>query len=234
MNMLELAQQTGARLLITSTSEIYGEPEIHPQREDYWGHVNPIGKRSCYDEGKRCGEAMAVAYAQQHEADVRVVRIFNTYGPRMNEYDGRVISNFITQALRDQPITIYGDGTQTRSLCYQSDLIGGLVTMMATESDPGPINIGSQREMTVREIADTIVKLTKSQSELEFHPLPSDDPTRRRPDTSKARRVLGWEPRVSLEEGLAETIDYYRSRMPSKRGNGYRRTERCAAISSVK
>ncbi len=234
MNMLELAQQTGARLLITSTSEIYGEPEIHPQREDYWGHVNPIGKRSCYDEGKRCGEAMAVAYAQQHDADVRVVRIFNTYGPRMNEYDGRVISNFITQALRDQPITIYGDGTQTRSLCYQSDLIAGLVTMMATESDPGPINLGSQREMTVREIADTIIKLTKSQSELAFHPLPSDDPTRRRPEISKARRVLGWEPRVSLEEGLAETIDYYRSRMPSRRGNGHRRTERRAAISSVK
>src|SRR5690606_22734316 len=177
----------------------------HPQREDYWGHVNPIGKRSCYDEGKRCGEAVAAAYAQQHRVDVRVVRIFNTYGPRMNEYDGRVVSNFITQALREQPLTIYGDGGQTRSLCYQSDLIAGLLAMMCTDVDPGPINLGSQQEMTVREIADMVLKLTGSSTRLEFHPLPSDDPTRRRPDISKARRVLGWEPRVSLAVGLAET-----------------------------
>jgi UDP-glucuronate decarboxylase len=234
MNMLELAQQTGARVLVTSTSEIYGEPELHPQREDYWGHVNPIGKRSCYDEGKRCGEAMAAAYAQQHRVDVRVVRIFNTYGPRMNEYDGRVISNFITQALREQPLTIYGDGSQTRSLCYQSDLIAGLVAMMDTDEDPGPINLGTQQEMTVREIADTILRLTGSSSQIEHHPLPSDDPTRRRPDIAKARRVLGWEPRVTLAQGLAETIEYYRSRMPARRGNGHHKAERHVAISSVK
>jgi UDP-glucuronate decarboxylase len=234
MNMLELAQQTGARVLITSTSEIYGEPEIHPQREDYWGHVNPIGKRSCYDEGKRCGEAMAVAYAQQHRVNVRVVRIFNTYGPRMNEYDGRVISNFITQALREQPITIYGDGSQTRSLCYQSDLINGLLAMMDSASDPGPVNLGTQQELSVREIADTILQLTKSSSKIEHHPLPSDDPTRRRPDISKARRVLGWQPRVTLAEGLAETIEYYRSRLPSRRFNGHRKPDARSAISSVK
>jgi len=234
MNMLELAQQTGARVLVTSTSEIYGEPEVHPQREDYWGHVNPTGKRSCYDEGKRCGEAMAVAYAQHHGVDVRVVRIFNTYGPRMNEYDGRVISNFITQALREQPITIYGDGSQTRSLCYQRDLITGLVAMMDTETDPGPVNLGAQHEMTVHQIADTILELTSSHSKIEHHPLPSDDPTRRRPDTSKARRVLGWEPQVSLADGLGETIEYYRSRLPARRGNGHRKPDRRAAISSVK
>lgn len=234
MNMLELAQQTGARVLVTSTSEIYGEPELHPQREDYWGHVNPIGKRSCYDEGKRCGEAMAAAYAQQHRVDVRVVRIFNTYGPRMNEYDGRVISNFITQALREEPLTVYGDGSQTRSLCYQSDLIAGLVAMMNTDEDPGPINLGTPQEMTVREIADTILRLTGSASPVEHHPLPSDDPTRRRPDIAKARRVLGWEPRVTLAQGLAETIEYYRSRMPARRGNGHRKAERQIAISSVK
>jgi UDP-glucuronate decarboxylase len=234
MNMLELAHQTGARVLVTSTSEIYGEPEVHPQREDYWGHVNPIGKRSCYDEGKRCGEAMAMAYAQHHRVDVRIVRIFNTYGPRMNEYNGRVISNFITQALREQPLTIYGDGTQTRSLCYQSDLISGLTAMMETDTDPGPINLGTQQEMTVRELADCILELTRSASHIEYHPLPSDDPTRRRPDISKARRVLGWEPKVPLADGLAETIEYYRSRMPARRGNGHRRAERRAAISSMK
>jgi UDP-glucuronate decarboxylase len=235
IHMLELAQQTGARVLITSTSEIYGEPEMHPQREDYWGHVNPIGKRSCYDEGKRCGEALSVAYAQQHDVDVRVVRIFNTYGPRMNEYDGRVISNFITQALRDQPITIYGDGSQTRSLCYQSDLIAGLLAMMDTDTDPGPLNLGTQQEMTVFEIAQTIIELTKSSSRLEHHPLPSDDPTRRRPDISKARQVLGWQPTVSLADGLAETIEYYRSRLPARRGNGHRKTAAGrVAISSVK
>jgi UDP-glucuronate decarboxylase len=233
MNMLELAQQTGARLLITSTSEIYGEPEIHPQHEDYWGHVNPIGKRSCYDEGKRCGEAMAAAYAQQHRVDARVVRIFNTYGPRMNEHDGRVISNFITQALSEQPITIYGDGTQTRALCYQSDLIDGLQAMMHLEADPGPVNLGTQQELTVREIADMVLKLTKSTSLIEHHPLPSDDPTRRRPDISKARRVLGWQPRVSLSEGLGATIEYYRSRMPMRRGIGHRKAVG-AAVSSVK
>jgi UDP-glucuronate decarboxylase len=234
MNMLELAQQTGARLLLTSTSEIYGDPESHPQREDYWGHVNPIGKRSCYEEGKRCGEALAVAYAQQHRVDVRVVRIFNTYGPRMNEYDGRVISNFITQALQDQPITIYGDGTQTRSLCYQSDLIDGLLAMMDVETNPGPVNLGAPEELTVHEIADTILRVTSSRSKLEYHPLPSDDPTRRRPDISKAQRVLGWEPTIPFADGLVDTIAYYRSRLPAQRGKGQRRSDGRAAISSVK
>ena len=220
MNVLELAKETGARLLLTSTSEIYGEPEVHPQREDYWGHVNSVGKRSCYDEGKRCGEALAVAYGEHHGVDVRVVRIFNTYGPRMHEEDGRVVSNFINQALRDQPLTVYGDGSQTRSLCYQSDLVDGLVRMMATASDPGPINLGNPEEMTVREIADLVLELTGSSSPIEHRPLPSDDPTRRRPDISKARKVLGWEPRVAASEGLRETIAYYRGRLPARRGNG--------------
>jgi UDP-glucuronate decarboxylase len=214
MNMLELAQQTGARILISSTSEIYGEPEMHPQREDYWGHANPIGKRSCYDEGKRCGEALTVAYASHHGVQTRLVRIFNTYGPRMHEQDGRVISNFINQALRDEPLTIYSDGHQTRSLCYQSDLIAGLMAMMALPTDPGPINLGNPHEMTVREIAELVIELTGSKSTLEFHPRPADDPMRRRPDISKAKRILGWEPRVPVVEGLLETIDYYRARMP--------------------
>ncbi|NVB79051.1 MAG: SDR family oxidoreductase [Kofleriaceae bacterium] len=233
MHMLELAQQTGARLVITSTSEIYGEPEVHPQREDYWGHVNPIGKRACYDEGKRCGEALAAAYAAQHRVDARIVRIFNTYGPRMNEADGRVISNFINQALREEPLTVYGDGSQTRSLCYQSDLIDGLIAMMACDHDPGPTNLGNPIEMSVREIASVILDLVGSSSPLEYKPLPSDDPTRRRPDISKAKRVLGWEPRVMLRDGLDHTIDYYRSRMPAFRGNGHRKTRR-SQVASIK
>jgi UDP-glucuronate decarboxylase len=220
MNMLELAQQTGARILISSTSEIYGEPEVHPQREDYWGHANPIGVRSCYDEGKRCGEALAVAYAKQHGVQSRIVRIFNTYGPRMHEDDGRVVSNFITQALRERPLTIYGDGSQTRSLCFQSDLVDGLLAMMSLDRDPGPVNLGNPTEMTVREIADLVLALTGSSSPLEFRPLPKDDPTRRRPDITRARRVLGWEPRVTPEVGIAETIEYYRARLP-RTANGH-------------
>jgi UDP-glucuronate decarboxylase len=213
MNMLELAQQTGARILISSTSEIYGEPEMHPQREDYWGHANPIGKRSCYDEGKRCGEALTVAYAAQCGVQTRLVRIFNTYGPRMHEEDGRVISNFINQALRDQPLTVYSDGNQTRSLCYVSDLITGLVAMMALPTDPGPINLGNPHELTIREIAEVVLQLTGSASRLQFRPRPADDPTRRRPDITKAKRLLGWEPRVPLTQGLEDTIEYYRSRL---------------------
>jgi UDP-glucuronate decarboxylase len=214
MNMLELAAQTRARILISSTSEIYGEPEVHPQREDYWGHANPIGKRSCYDEGKRCGEALTVAYAAQNGVQARLVRIFNTYGPRMHEADGRVISNFINQALRDQPLTVYSDGRQTRSLCYVSDLISGLIAMMALPTDPGPINLGNPHEMSVREIAELVLQLTGSSSKLEFCPRPADDPTRRRPDISKAKRLLDWEPRIPVTEGLRDTIEYYRSRMP--------------------
>jgi UDP-glucuronate decarboxylase len=233
MNMLELAQQTGARILIASTSEIYGEPVVHPQREDYWGHANPIGKRSCYDEGKRCGEALAVAYAKHHHVSTRVVRIFNTYGPRMQEEDGRVVSNFINQALAGRPLTIYGDGSQTRSLCYQSDLLEGLVAMMQLGVDPGPINLGNPEEMTVRQIAELILELTGSHSPIEHRELPSDDPTRRRPDITKARRILRWEPKVSVAEGLARTIEYYRGRLPSQRGNGHRSTRhRTAAVSA--
>ncbi|HSK00046.1 MAG TPA: UDP-glucuronic acid decarboxylase family protein [Kofleriaceae bacterium] len=224
MNMLELARDTGARILISSTSEIYGEPLVHPQREDHWGHVNPIGKRSCYDEGKRCGESLAVAYAAHHGVDARLVRIFNTYGPRMQEDDGRVVPTFIHQALRGEPLTVYGDGLQTRSLCYQSDLIEGLVAMMAmtrAEGGQGPVNLGNPTERTVLRIARIVLELTGSSSPIEHRPLPADDPTRRLPDISRARARLGWEPRVSLEDGLAATIEYFRARLPS-RGNGRR------------
>ena len=222
MNMLELAQQTGARLLISSTSEVYGEPAVHPQPESYWGHVNPIGMRACYDEGKRCAEAFAIAYARQHGVEARLVRIFNTYGPRMHEDDGRVISNFITQALRGDPLTIYGDGTQTRSLCYQSDLIEGLLAMMSVDHDPGPVNLGNPVELSVREIAELVIELTGSRSALDYRPLPVDDPTRRRPDITRARTALGWQPCVSPTEGIAKTIAYYRARMPAWTTNGHR------------
>lgn len=220
MNILELAQATGARVLIASTSEIYGEPELHPQREDYWGHVNPIGKRACYDEGKRCGEALAAAYAAQHGVDIRVARIFNTYGPRMHEDDGRVISNFVTQALRDEPLTIYGDGSQTRSLCFFTDLIEGLVRLMAHPRDPGPVNLGNPEELSVRDIAELVRGLAGSASVLDYRPLPPDDPTRRRPDIAKARRVLGWEPRVAADDGIARTIEYFRALLPARARNG--------------
>jgi UDP-glucuronate decarboxylase len=229
MNVLELAQATGARVLIASTSEIYGEPELHPQREDYWGHVNPIGKRACYDEGKRCGEALAVAYAQQHGVDIRVPRIFNTYGPRMHEEDGRVISNFITQALRGEPLTIYGDGSQTRSLCFYADLIDGLMRLMERTRDPGPVNLGNPEELTILQIAELVRELTGSSSPLEVRPLPSDDPTRRRPDITKARRVLGWEPRVSAAEGIARTVEHFRAVLRVRSSNGHAALERAVA-----
>jgi UDP-glucuronate decarboxylase len=219
MNMLELARDTGARILISSTSEIYGEPLVHPQHEAHWGHVNPIGKRSCYDEGKRCGEALAVAYATHQGVDARLVRIFNTYGPRMQEDDGRVVPSFIHQALRGEPLTVFGDGRQTRSLCYQSDLIEGLLAMMRAPDEAGPVNLGNPTEMTVLEIAELILELTGSSSRIEHRPLPSDDPTRRLPDISRARERLGWEPRVSPAEGIAATIEYFRERLPF-RGNG--------------
>jgi UDP-glucuronate decarboxylase len=232
MNVLELAQATGARVLIASTSEIYGEPEIHPQREDYWGHVNSIGKRACYDEGKRCGEALGAAFAEQHRVETRIPRIFNTYGPRMREDDGRVISNFVTQALRGEPLTIYGDGSQTRSLCFYSDLIDGLIRLMAHPSDPGPVNLGNPEELTVREIAELVRDLSGSASTIDYRPLPSDDPTRRRPDISKARRVLGWEPRVAAVDGIARTIEYFRGRIPARSTNG-RSTARHAAVAQA-
>ena len=225
MNVLELAQATGARVLIASTSEVYGEPEIHPQREDYRGSVNSVGKRACYDEGKRCGEALGAAFADQHGVQVRIARIFNTYGPRMREDDGRVISNFAMQALRGEPMTIYGDGTQTRSLCFYSDLIEGLVRLMAQPCDPGPVNLGNPEELTVRQIAEMVRDVAGSGSPIEHRPLPSDDPTRRRPDISKARRVLGWEPKVHAVDGIAHTIEYFRRRLPrASNGRSARRT----------
>ena len=234
MNVLELAAQTGARAVIASTSEIYGDPEIHPQVESYWGNVNPIGKRACYDEGKRCGEALAIAYRDQHGVDCRIARIFNTYGPRMYEEDGRVVSNFIMQALRGEPLTIYGTGDQTRSLCYQSDLISGLVALMAHDRNPGPVNLGNPEEMTVREIAELVLALTKSKAKLEFRELPSDDPTRRRPDISRARELLGWSPQVPARQGLRLTIDYFRKRtQPGTRGNGRDRTAPLQVASSA-
>jgi UDP-glucuronate decarboxylase len=231
MNILELAQATGARVLIASTSEIYGEPEIHPQPEEYWGHVNSIGKRACYDEGKRCGEAFAAAYAEQHGGQTRIARIFNTYGPRMHEDDGRVISNFVTQALRNEPLTIYGDGSQTRSLCFYTDLIEGLIRLMARPNDPGPVNLGNPEELTVRQIANLVRELSGSTSTIDHRPLPPDDPTRRRPDITKARRVLGWEPRMSAAEGIALTIEYFRAILPPRSSNG-RASARYAVVAA--
>ena len=210
LHMLDMAREVHARILIASTSEVYGDPREHPQREQYWGHVNPIGPRACYDEGKRCAETLTVSYARQYGVATRIARIFNTYGPRMHEDDGRVVSNFVLQALRDQPITIYGDGTQTRSFCYVSDLVAAFVKLMLLPDDPGPVNLGNPRESTVRELADLVLRLTQSRSELKIEPLPVDDPTRRCPDIGKARELLGWEPRVALEEGLTRTIEYMR------------------------
>jgi UDP-glucuronate decarboxylase len=210
LNMLETAREVGARILIASTSEVYGDPKEHPQRESYWGHVNPIGPRACYDEGKRCAETLAVSYARQYDVATRIVRIFNTYGPRMHENDGRVVSNFVLQALRGESITIYGEGEQTRSFCYVSDLLEGLVRLLATPEDPGPVNIGNPSERTIRELAELTIKLTDSRSKLVFEPLPIDDPTRRCPDITRAKQLLGWEPRVGIEEGLRETIAYFR------------------------
>ena len=214
-NLLGLAKRTRARFLLASTSEVYGDPEVHPQTEDYWGHVNPIGERSMYDEGKRVAEALTMQYYRQNDVDVRIVRIFNTYGPWMCPDDGRVVSNFIVQALRKEPITIYGDGSQTRSFCYVSDLVDGLVRMM-NSALTGPVNLGNPREMTVLEIARLVLDMTGNESEIEFRPLPSDDPRRRKPDITTARERLGWEPRVPLEEGLAATIDYFRKLIASR------------------
>jgi UDP-glucuronate decarboxylase len=213
LNMLDLAREARARIFIASTSEVYGDPTEHPQRETYWGNVNPIGPRACYDEGKRCGEALAVSYARQYEVQVRIVRIFNTYGPRMHENDGRVVSNFIVQALRDAPITVYGEGQQTRSFCYVSDLVEGFLRLMASTHGVDPVNLGNPRETTVLELAELIKKLTKSKSEIIRAPLPTDDPTRRKPDITRAQKLLdNWGPRVPLEEGIAATIEDFRKR----------------------
>ncbi|UQV48038.1 SDR family oxidoreductase [Janthinobacterium lividum] len=210
INMLGLAKRKRARILQASTSEVYGDPQVHPQREDYWGHVNPIGPRACYDEGKRCAETLFFDYHRQSAVDIRVVRIFNTYGPRMHPNDGRVVSNFIVQALRGEPITLYGDGQQTRSFCYVDDLIEGMVRMMNQTQEIGPMNLGNPAEFTIRELAELVLRLTESKSELVFHPLPADDPVRRQPDIARARAALEWEPTVSLHDGLKETIAYFK------------------------
>ena len=213
INMLGLAKRTGARMLLASTSEVYGDAQVHPQLESYWGNVNPIGIRSCYDEGKRVAETLMMDYHRQNHVDVRIVRIFNTYGPRMAVEDGRVVSNFIVQALRGEPLAIYGDGSQTRSFCYVSDLIRGLVAMMEAKDLTGPVNLGNPQEFTIRELAEAVLRLTKSKSKIISKPLPQDDPVRRCPDISLAKKKLNWEPRVGLEEGLRQTIDDFVRRL---------------------
>eukprot|EP00923_Selenidium_pygospionis_P035928 GHVN01063009.1.p1 GENE.GHVN01063009.1~~GHVN01063009.1.p1 ORF type:complete len:313 (-),score=-6.79 GHVN01063009.1:101-1039(-) len=215
INMLGLAKRTKARIMQASTSEVYGDPEVHPQPESYWGKVNPIGIRSCYDEGKRCAETLFFDYWREHEVDIKVVRIFNTYGPRMHSHDGRVVSNFIVQALKGEDITIYGDGLQTRSFCFMEDLIEGFRRMMQTEKGfPGPVNIGNPVEFTMLELAEKVIELTGSGSKLVFQDLPSDDPKQRQPDITLAKEKLnGWEPKVQLEEGLSRTIEYFRTQV---------------------
>ena len=208
-NALGLAKEKGARFFLASTSEVYGDPLVHPQTESYWGHANPIGERSCYDEGKRCAEAMCFAYWRERALPIRVARIFNTYGPRLRPGDGRVVSNFIVQALRGEPLTVYGHGQQTRSFCYVDDTVEGLLRLMDA-GETGPVNIGNPREHTVLELAEKVLQLTGSRSRIERRPLPADDPQRRCPDIGTARRLLGWEPRVALDDGLRRTIDYFR------------------------
>ena len=211
INMLGLAKRIGARILQASTSEVYGDPEVHPQTEDYRGSVNPIGVRSCYDEGKRCAETLFFDYNRQHKVDIRVIRIFNTYGPRMHPNDGRVVSNFIVQALSGQNITIYGDGSQTRSFCYVDDLLSGMVALMNNDDFRGPVNVGNPSEFTIAELAEKVVEMTGSKSKLIFEDLPLDDPTRRKPDIALAKKKLNWQPAVDLEAGLKETIKYFKS-----------------------
>jgi UDP-glucuronate decarboxylase len=212
INMLGLAKRTKAKIFQASTSEVYGDPEVHPQQESYWGRVNPIGIRSCYDEGKRCAETLFFDYQRQHDLEIKVVRIFNTYGPRMHPNDGRVVSNFIVQALRGEDITIYGDGSQTRSFCYVDDLIEGFVRMMASPKDVcGPINMGNPVEFTIKELAETVLKMVGGNSKLVLKPLPQDDPRQRKPDIALAKSTLGWEPKVKLDAGLEKTIEYFRN-----------------------
>ena len=214
INMLGLTKRTKARILQASTSEVYGNPEIHPQTEDYWGNVNPIGIRSCYDEGKRCAETLFFDYHRQHGIEIKVARIFNTYGPRMHPNDGRVVSNFIVQALKGEPITMYGDGSQTRSFCYVDDLIEGFVRLMASDKEiTGPVNLGNPREFTIRQLASQVLEIVGADTNLIEAPLPEDDPKQRKPDISLARSVLGWEPSIHLEEGLRQTIDYFRQKV---------------------
>ena len=211
INMLGLAKRLGARILLTSTSEVYGDPAVHPQSESYWGNVNPIGIRSCYDEGKRAAETLFFDYHRQHGLPIKIARIFNTYGPRMQPDDGRVVSNFIVQALKGEPLTVFGDGSQTRSFCYIDDMVDGLISLMSSPREvTGPVNLGNPGEFTMIELAKQVMALTDSHCELRHLPLPADDPVRRKPDISRARDVLGWEPTVPLSEGLARTVDYFR------------------------
>jgi UDP-glucuronate decarboxylase len=211
INMLGLAKRLGARILLSSTSEVYGDPMVHPQSESYWGNVNPVGIRSCYDEGKRCAETLFFDYYRQHKLPIKVARIFNTYGPQMLANDGRVVSSFVTQALRHEPLTVFGDGSQTRSFCYVDDLVEGLIAMMNSAPEvTGPVNLGNPGEFTMLELARKVLALTGSDSPIEYRPLPSDDPVRRRPDISRARELLGWEPTIQLDEGLKHTVEYFR------------------------
>ena len=216
IHMLDLAKNNGARILQASTSEVYGDPLEHPQRESYWGHVNPVGIRSCYDEGKRVAETLFFDYHRQSQVDIRVLRIFNTYGPRMHPDDGRVVSNFIVQALRGQDLTVYGDGSQTRSFCFVSDLIEGMMRLMEHPSCTGPMNLGNPVEFTIRQLADEVIALTGSKSRIIEKPLPSDDPKQRQPDISMAKKELGWEPTVPLREGLVQTIGYFEKLLSAK------------------
>ena len=215
INMLGLAKRTKAKILQASTSEVYGDPAVHPQTEDYWGNVNPVGPRSCYDEGKRCAETLFFDYYREHKLRIKVARIFNTYGPRMHPNDGRVVSNFIVQALQNENITIYGDGSQTRSFCYVDNLINGLIKLMESSDDfTGPVNIGNPNEFTIKELAEKIIEMTQSTSKLIYKSLPENDPVRRQPDITLAKKILGWEPSIELEEGLTQTINYF-SDIPS-------------------
>ena len=223
INMLGLAKRTRATILQASTSEVYGDPKIHPQKEDYWGYVNPIGLRGCYDEGKRCAETLFFDYYRQHRLRIKVARIFNTYGPRMHPNDGRVVSNFVVQALQNEPITVYGDGSQTRSFCYVDDTVDGLIRLMNSGDEiTGPINLGNPSEVSVRELAEEIIELSGSRSKLSFQPLPMDDPVRRRPDITLALRDLGWHPTVPRSQGLAKTIDYFRNEDTARSAVGNR------------
>jgi UDP-glucuronate decarboxylase len=216
INMLGLAKRTSAKILLASTSEVYGDPAEHPQEESYWGHVNPIGPRSCYDEGKRCAETLFFDYYRQHALRVKVARIFNTYGPKMLPNDGRVVSSFIVQALQGEPLTIFGDGSQTRSFCYVDDLVDGLILLMETGDDvTGPINLGNPGEFTMLELATKVIEMVGNGTAVEHRPLPEDDPVRRCPDIDQARKVLGWEPTVGLDEGLSRTVEYFRSLLPA-------------------
>ena len=217
VNMMGLAKRCGARVLHASTSEVYGDPQVHPQTEDYWGHVNPIGSRSCYDEGKRIAESLMVNYHQAHGTEIRIIRIFNTYGPRMAPDDGRVVSNFIMQALKGEDITVYGDGLQTRSFCFCDDLIAGMMKLMDQDEHAGPVNIGNPVENTMLELAEAVIKATGSKSKVVHRPLPADDPKKRCPDITRAREWLGWEPQVALAEGLQKTIEWYKGRIAMTR-----------------